>query len=127
MKKIKLIFWALFILVVTAGSTAHPPQPGRLTGVGTLAKENPPAQPGCVHHQQAGLHDFIFKDGSEIIVIQYPKPFCQIPIPMAVGSEPVDTVRIGVVTPSILSLIVDGTPGESGVIYWQVQEPTSIK
>lgn len=112
MKTVKLILWAFFILAATAGSTTQPSQP---------------AQPGCVHYQQAGLHDFTFEDGREIITIQYPKPFCQVPIPTAVGSESVASVRIGVVTPSIVSLIVEGTPGDAGVIYWQAQEPTNGK
>lgn len=112
MKTVKLILWAFFILATAAGSTTRPAQP---------------AQSTCVDYQQAGRHDFTFENGRKIIIIQYPKPFCQIPIPMAVGSEQVKSVRIGVVTPSIVTMILFGTPGDPGVIYWQAQEPTNGK
>lgn len=110
MRIFKLVLWAFFLLAAAAGSTTQP-------GI----------QPGCVHYQQAGQTDFTFEDGREIIAIQFPKPFCTTPIPTAVGSEQVDSVRIGVVTPSIVSLIVEGTPGDPAIIYWQASEPTGGK
>lgn len=109
MKKYKfflVLFWAFFVLATLPGNTL---------------------QPGCTHRAQAGRHEFIFEAGREILTIQYPKQFCTSPIPTAVGSEQVASVRIGVVTPSTVSLIVDGNPGDAGVIFWQAQEPTGAK
>jgi hypothetical protein len=51
-------------------------------------------------------------------VIQFSVEFCEPPVVVASPGETTETVRIGVVTPSVAWVLAGGERGEAAVIYW---------
>lgn len=78
----------------------------------------------CASGPQSGIATVTLGNGqSEIVTISYPRAFCKAPVIVVTGYEEVTRVRLGVVTVSTVTLIVDGSPGEAR-LAWQGSAPS---
>lgn len=77
---------------------------------------------GCVASAQAGTQETTISGGQSILMVSF-REFCKMPVVVATGNEQVDRVKIGVITPSSVTLIVTG-PDVPVRIYWHALPPT---
>ena len=66
----------------------------------------------CARGTQAQVSEVTLEHGQgEIVMLNFPRPFCTVPVVVVTGYEEVTRVRLGVVTAEAVTLIVDGAPG----------------
>lgn len=69
--------------------------------------------PTCYEGLQAGAATLTLETAkAEMFIVSFPAEYCTPPSVVALGSENITQIRLGVVTPSIAIFLVSGEPGE---------------
>lgn len=73
----------------------------------------------CADFLQTGQHAFTLDHGNaEIVMLSFPKAFCESPVVVATGGSQVTLIQLGVVTPASVSFLVSGVPGVPLTLAW---------
>ena len=104
------LFFVLLVAVVLAGCAAA-------ILPGTLAPN------ACASSAQAGILNTSIEGGQETVTVSY-REFCKPPAIVAIGSESVERIQLGVVTPKTATFILHGADGPA-VVHWQVMPVTN--